>query len=224
VRLTISHRFPFSRRLPAGLDSPEAWDALRQGADTFGLPASRSEWEAAAERSGLDRRAVAIARIADEIGAVTVCSYGVGTGMLEWNLHRVAPHLALGCTEFAPRTVDRLGAHFDGVPVVLHELRADPPREADLHLLHRVDTELSDEEWPAVFARFREPVLVAASELVDLRSIAREAATRVLHPRAQAAGWIRTEAALRSLWAGSHTDRKVDLAGLPGYLLTRRIP
>jgi hypothetical protein len=173
MRLTLRHRFAFARPLPGGLDSPDAWDALRRGDDSFGLPASRVEWEAAAARSGLEQRAVAVARVAEELGARRVCSYGVGTGMFEWNLHRVAPQLELECTDFAPLAVARLAGHFDAVRLVEHDLRADPPRDADLHLLNRVDTELSDEEWPVVFARFQEPVLVVASELVGLRVVVR---------------------------------------------------
>ena len=222
MRLTIRHRFAFARPLPAGLDSPEAWDALRAGDDSFGLPTARAAWEAAAARSGLEPRARAIARVADGLGARSVCSYGAGTGLLEWNFHRIAPQIELVCTDFAPLTVERLGAHFAGVSVVRHDVRADPPLAADLHLLHRIDTELSDREWPAVFARFREPILVVASEFLSARGVVRELVTRTRHPRAEAAGWIRTDDALRALWAGSHDDRRVQLADLPGYVLTRR--
>jgi hypothetical protein len=223
VKLTLRHRFAFARPLSGGLHSPEAWDALRDGDDIFGLPTSRAEWKAAASRSGLERRAASIARVADGLGARRVCSYGVGTGMLEWNLRRVAPHLELACTDFAPLAVARLASHFDGVPVVEHDLRKDPPREAELHLLNRVDTELSDEEWPAVLARFREPILLIATEIVGPRAVARELAIRVRHPGAERAGWIRTEDAFRALWTASHDDARLELAGLTGYLLTPRV-
>jgi hypothetical protein len=142
--------------------------------------------------------------------------------MLEWNLRRVAPHLKLACTDFAPATVARLAGHFDGVTVVEHDLLADAPRDADLHLLHRVDTELSDEEWPAVIARFREPLLLVATEIVGPRAVVRELWTRIRRPRSEQAGWIRTDKAFRALWAASHNDSRLELAGLTGYLLTPR--
>ncbi len=222
MKLTIRHRFDFEQRLPAGLDSPDTWDTLRSRVDAFGLPASRDAWEAAAAASGLEPRAEAIARIVRALGSRTICSYGVGAGLLEWNLHRLAPELRLTCTDFAPVSVARLRAHFEGVRVVRHDFRTDPPLQSDLHLLHRVDTELSEAEWAGVFARFHEPVLVVATELVGLRALAREFVTRALHPRAEAAGWIRNEAALRALWDRSHDDHRVEVADLTGYLLTSR--
>ena len=219
MRLTLRHRFAFARPLPGGLDTPQAWDALRGGEDSFGLPARRADWEAAADRPDLARRAADVAAVTESIGAGRVCSYGVGTGMLEWNLHRLAPQLELECTDFAPQAVARLAEHFDGASVVVHDLRADPPRDAELHVLHRVDTELSDDEWPAVLARFREPVLMVVSEVVDARAVLRELATRVRHPRAEQAGWIRTEAAFRALWSTTHDEQRVQVGELAAYLL-----
>ena len=41
-------------------------------------------------------------------------------------------------------------------------------------------------------------------------------------PTATAAGYIRTEAGLRSLWRRSHRDRKLSVGSHTGFLLTRR--
>lgn len=154
--------------------------------------------------------------------ARSLCSYGSGGATLELHLARLAPGLELTCTDFAPRTVERVAALFPEATVVVHDLRSEPPLAADVHLFHRVDTELSDEDWPAVFDRFRVPVLVAASELLSLHGVARELVTRLRHPAATRAGWLRTEDALRALWRASHEDRRVELHDLPGYLLTPR--
>ena len=69
MRLTLRHRFAFARPLPGGLDTPQAWDALRGGEDSFGLPARRADWEAAADRPDLARRAADVAAVAESIGA-----------------------------------------------------------------------------------------------------------------------------------------------------------
>lgn len=151
-----------------------------------------------------------------------MCSYGVGVAYLERNLLLAAPELELTCTDFAPRAVERLRGLFQEATFVLHDLRTDPPLDSDLHLFHRLDTEFSDDEWPEVFARFRAPVLVVATELLGLRNIARELLAFVRHPRASKAGWIRSEDALRALWSASHEDRRVELYDLPGYVLTPR--
>lgn len=222
MRLTFRHHYRFRDGFTArALDSPAAWDALREGDDIFALPTDRGEWEAVAARVNLDDRARTIARVAAEVGARSVASYGVGPGFLEWSLRRVAPELDLVCTDYAPQTVERLAAHLD-VPVMRHDLRHDPPLDVDLHLLYRVDTELSDAEWPTVLARFDAPVLVGATEIAGLRAIGRELATRMLRRDAKPAGWIRTESAFRALWSESHDDAPVDLDGLRGYLLTPR--
>src|SRR5206468_2835156 len=139
----------------------------------------------------------------------------------ELAFHRAASLVELTCTDFAPLTVMRLREHFEDVTVVQHDLRTDEPLAADLHILHRVDTELSDAEWPEVLRRFREAVLFVATELVGLRPITRELVTRIRHPHAQPAGWIRTESALERLWRNSHDARPVPIADLPGYVLTR---
>ncbi len=225
MRLTIRHHYDFGAdrdRVGAELNSAASWDALRETAGPFGLPESREEWEAAARRPELAARAEAVARMARELGARRVCSYGVGAAFLELNLARAAPELELVCTDYAPRAVERLAALFPEATVLQHDLLTEEPVAADLHLLHRVDTELSNEDWPKVLARFEQPVLVLASELLGLKGLLRELALRVPGRRLTRAGYVRSEPALRALWRGTHDDRRVQAGDLAGFLLTRR--
>jgi hypothetical protein len=105
--------------------------------------------------------------------------------------------------------------------VIVHDIRVEEPLPADLHLIHRLDTELSNDEWPRTLARFAQPVIFIAGETLRPRAAARELVTRFRHPRATKAGWLRTEDALRALWRGSHDDEPVE-ADLPAYLLLPR--
>ena len=222
MKLTIRHRYSFGSGGVHELNTAAAWDEIRSRGDVFGLPETREGWlSEAASRDEFERRAEAVVCVARGLEARSVCSYGVGTAYLEQRLTVVAPDLELICTDFAPRAVARLGAHFPEARVVLHDLQAEAPLNADLHLLHRLDTEFSDEAWPPIFARFDRPVVVLASEFLRPRVVARELATRCRHPRATKAGWLRTEGALRGLWSASHDDQRID-ADLPAYLLLPR--
>jgi hypothetical protein len=226
VRLTLRHTYDFGAdgpRVGRNLVSAEAWDAARDLRGPFGLPEDRTAWEAQAASAALAVRAADVGRIAARVGARSLCSYGAGTGTLELALARAAPGLSVTCTDFAPRSVARLARLFPEATVVLHDLVGDAPLAADLHLLHRVDTELSSAEWRAVFPRFGAPVLVVPVLLLGWREAAKALVRRVRHPGAARAGYLRSEDALRDLWAASHEDERVTVGGAPAFLLRRRL-
>ena len=159
MRLTVRHHYDFAAdRALVGDDlvRPEAWDALRtQTTGPFGLPTERATWIAEAEANAdVVARAAAIDRWLDEAGARSVASYGVGSGQLEWLLHRRSPQRDLIATDFGPGTVARLAGLFDEATVRTHDLLRDAPVRADVHLLHRIDTELTDDEFRAVLRGF----------------------------------------------------------------------
>jgi hypothetical protein len=100
---------------------------------------------------------------------------------------------------YAPRSVERLRQLFPEARVVAHALKREQPT-ADLQLLHRVDTELSNREWKAVLPRFRQPILFVPPVLLDSRIVLRELARPMLKRRAIRAGYCRNENAFRHLW------------------------
>jgi hypothetical protein len=151
-----------------------------------------------------------------------VCSYGVGTGLLEANLVHQLNDTRLICTDFAPETVRRLGELFSEADVRLHDLRSTPPPEADLHLLHRIDTELSDPEWRDVFSRLGQPVVVVATQVLDFHGLAAELRLSLSRRQLTRAGWSRTEAAFRRLWRSTHVDEPLRVGSLRGWLLLPR--
>jgi hypothetical protein len=210
LKLTIRHTFDFGGRIEE-LAGPEAWDRVRELDPRFAIP------ETTVLRPGIERRAGHIAAVARELGAGSICSYGVGTAELERALAR---DVRVTGTDFAPRTVERLQLLFPDAELVRHDLVRDEPLPADLHLLHRVDTELSDDEWRTVLPRFREPVLFVPSFVLGWGLLAGELVRRLRG--ATPAGYGRNEAALRALWAGSHDHRRIEIAGDPAYLLTPR--
>jgi hypothetical protein len=223
MRLTIPHFFDFGTdRALVGDDlvRPDAWDAIRTSAGPFGLPGRRSEWEAAADEPSYRAKASGIADVARSLGATTVCSYGVGAAFVELNLSRTAPELELVCTDYAPRTVARLASLFPEARVLEHDLRHDETVAADLQVLHRVDSEFTDDELRLILARFEQPVLFVPSEFLTLRSLCRELLTRAKRT-ATRAGYLRTRDAFEALWAQTHTQTPVQVGPATAYLLVR---
>lgn len=221
MRLTIPHYFDFGAealRTGAGHLGPAAWDAVRDSEGPFGLPRIRAEWEVRAADPAAAARARDIAYIARDLAVRRVCSYGVGTGFVELQLARDAPDLELVCTDFAPKSVARLEELFAEATVVQHDLLTDPPLPADLHVLHRVDTEFSNVELAAILTRFEKPVLLVPAQLLTARQVARELLVRLRHPRAVKAGWLRSESAFRALWPDRRV-RDVRVGELPAFLL-----
>jgi hypothetical protein len=228
VRLTIPHYFDFGEdRVHVGEDlvRPEAWDALRTNTTgPFGVPATRAEWERAAdERPEIRDRAERIVAIARERGAGRVASYGAGAASLELWMHRLAPEVELVLTDYAPATVERVTAIFPEATVREHDLLTDAPVDADLHLFHRIDTELSNAQWHGVLRRFAHvPVLVAATEIIDVSRAVMELRGRLRNRRISRAGWLRTRAAFEALWGREHEATPVRIGDLDGWMLDPR--
>lgn len=211
MRLTVRHDYDFAGdRALVGDDlvRPEAWDALRtQTTGPFGLPAERATWIAGAEANAdVAARADVIDRWLREAGADCVASYGVGAGQLEWLLHRRAPERRLVATDFGPDTVARLGDLFVEATVRTHDLLRDAPLRADVHLLHRIDTELTDDEFRAVLRGFAgERVLVVAAGVLTPLDVALTLVQRVRRRgHLTHAGWARNRAAFETLWGPTH--------------------
>lgn len=226
IPLTIQHYYDFGpdRDLVGShLVNPQSWDAIRETSGPFGLPPTRAEWERAASEGDFAERAAAIGAVADELGARRVCSYGVGAAFVELNLALLRPDIELVCTDFTPRALGRLRELFPEAEVQQHDLLTGGPLEADLHLFHRIDSELSNRQWRSVLPRFHEPILLVATQLLEWPALRRELGVGRSPGTASAAGYVRTEAGLRSFWRRSHRDRKLEIGSLAGFLLTPRL-
>jgi hypothetical protein len=225
IPLTVPHYYDFREdrnRVGPDLVNPESWDAIRETTGPFGLPPTREEWERAAITPEFAARAETIAEIVRGFGVGRLCSYGVGAALLELNLFKTLAEVELVCTDYAPRTVRRLTTLFPEADVRLHDFRTETPLPADLHLLHRVDSELPSGEWRRVLAGFRDPVLFVATQVLDWQGLLSELRRRFSRDAVTRAGYVRTEAGLRSLWRGTHDDRPLAVGELTGFLLMPR--
>ncbi len=224
----MRHHFDFGPdRAVVGDDlvRAEAWDALRTRTDgAFSVAASREELERTADgRPEIGERARAIERWLEQRDVDALASYGVGGGVLEAWLLRLRPERRLALTDYGPETVERLRALFPEAEVVRHDLLRDAPLGAEAHLFHRIDTELTDEQWRDVLRRFAgETILVVATEVATASRLARELLLRARNRHLTRAGWLRTRGSFEALWRQTHDAESLRLHDLEGWVLTPR--
>lgn len=227
MRLTVRHVYDFGAdRDLVGDDlvRPAAWDALRtQTTGPFSMARDREELQRMAdEHPEVGERMRVVDWLVRERRAATLASYGVGGGLPEAWLQRVSD-VRMTLTDYGPETVERLHALFPGVPVRRHDLLRDDPLIADVHLFHRIDTELGNAEWRQVFERFADrTVIVVATEVADLARIALEVRKRLQNRRVSNAGWLRTCGAFEALFRATHRATPVTFNDLDGWLLEPR--
>jgi hypothetical protein len=107
--------------------------------------------------------------------------------------------------------------------VVEHDLR-DGPVATQVHVFHRIDTELRGSEWRGVFHRFAsERIIFVPGEIADLRRLRFELRLRVAYGlQATRAGWLRNRAAFGALWRETHVATTVRFHDLDGWVLYPR--
>jgi hypothetical protein len=226
--VTLRHVYDFGtdRALVGNsLANAASWDNLRTRTEgPFGLAGTRLTWEHAShEQAALAARAAAINAWGATADVASIASYGVGAASLELLMWEGAPSRRLICADYGPATVQRLAGLFPEAEVRQHDFLADPPLDAEVHLFHRVDTELSNQEWRGVFQRFEtERVFVVAAEVMDLRLACTEIRRRLVERRATRAGWLRNRSALERLWRHTHTAVPLAVADLQGWDLSPR--
>ncbi len=230
MKLTIRHYYDFGADRPVvgnDLVRSEAWDSLRtRTSGPFALPETRAELDRLAdERTEIAERARLIDAWLEREGFASVASYGSGVALLELSLHRLRPERRLTLTDYAPATVERLRALLPELDVKRHDLLADRKLDADVHLFHRIDTEFTDKQWRHILRRFADvPILVVATEVIDIRRALTALGGRFRNADATRAGWIRTRASFESLWRATHHAIPLRLHDLEGWALEPRTP
>jgi len=223
---TSPHYFDFGQDkgvIGDNLLRPDAWDALRtRTSGPFMLPSSRADWEKVLDtQPDIEERSRAICRWLDNEGAHSVASYGVGGASLEGWMNRLHPELRLVIGEYAPATVEKLRHVFPEAEVHQQDLLLDDPFETDHHLLHRVDTDFTNEQWKEILARFaREKVLVVVSTILDWSQVMTENAVR--DRGGTFCGTLRNRRAFEALWRPTHRATQMQFHDLQAWSLEPR--
>jgi hypothetical protein len=228
IRLTLPHRYDFgpdSSLVGDDLLRPQAWDSLRLETNgPFSIASDRDELEAQANaRPEIGERMRVVDAWLREREAGTVISYGAGGGLPEVWLLRIDPERRLVLTDYAPETVERLNELLPEAEVQRHDLLRDPPLEGDVHMFHRIDTELDNDQWHDVYRRFAdETILVVATGILPTDEIPKQVLSAIRNRHATRAGWTRTRAAFESLWRKTHKGTPMRLVDLEGWALEPR--
>jgi hypothetical protein len=228
IPLTLPHRYDFgpdSTVVGDDLLRPRAWDSLRMGTSgPFSMASDRSELERLAdERPEIGERMGRVDAWLRERGARTVVSYGAGGGLPELWLLRIDPTRRITLTDYAPDTAARLRELLPEAKVRRHDLLADPPLDGDVHIFHRIDTELDNAHWRRVYGRFAgETILMVATRVLPADEIPRQILTAFRNRHATHAGWTRTRAAFESLWRKTHRGTPMSLGDLDAWALEPR--
>lgn len=174
--MRVQHDFAASAgAIGPSLHNRRAWDALRDsGLPGFAIPEDRQEWLASiSDRLDLKERAQAIVQICRALGLSRVFSVGAGSGALEFYMKAVDQGLHLTCADYAPGATARLRNVFSECDeVIVFDMLHDKwkPANGTLYLLHRVDTELSNQDWRRCFSAMGSagvsPVLFVVSEFL----------------------------------------------------------
>jgi hypothetical protein len=228
LRLTLPHRYDFGDDTAVVGDDllrPEAWDSLRlKTSGPFSIAGDRAELDRQADaHPEIGERMRILDRLLRERGARTLVSYGVGGAIPERWLLRSSPELTLSVTDYAPATVDRLRLLLPEAEVHCHDLLADPPLPGEVHLFHRIDTELGNDDWRGVYERFhRQTIVVVATGVLPASGIPRQVVHAIRDRNLTRAGWTRTRGAFESLWLRTHRGTHVRFADLEGWVLEPR--
>jgi hypothetical protein len=228
VRLTLPHRYDFGSDadlVGEDLLRPEAWDRVRVRTNgPFSIASDRDELERQADaHREIGERMKLVDDLLRERGARTVVSYGAGGAVPELWLMRVNPALRLTLTDYAPETLERLQRLVPEAETRPHNLLSDPPLAGDVHLFHRIDTELDNHQWRGVYERFAgRTIVVVATEVVSGTEIPRRLWMTFRRHGHTRAGWSRNASAFKWLWRRTHRGTHVDLLDLEGWLLDPR--
>ncbi len=235
--ITLRRHYFFSpstaAKLGGALAGPEAWDALRiaEREPGFAMAESRARWQADCGQPWLIERGERIALLTRELGLTEIVSFGVGAGCLEYQIHRADPGLALHLSDFSGATVSRLARVFpDAASTSVLDVLEDEisARSHALALLHRIDSEFSDEDLRCALARLRDTshrhVLLVPTMLLTLRVAAAEVARRcesMLRRRpATFVGYARNWNAFARIWLDIYEVRwRGAVGGTPFILL-----
>jgi len=238
MKWTIKHYFPVKQALAVEnlASSATSWDALRTGDDDTwqSIPKDRSMWVARCQQKPeIAVNAKAIVDLVKREGFYSIISVGVGAAYLEYNIKKLHPALSLTCSDFTPRSIDRLRDVFlecDSIEVFDMLKDQWQPRQNALYLLYRVDTEFSDEQWKGLFATMSESnindVLFVPSVFLGWRFFIKEKLVNLWHRlkgyRIMFAGYVRTKDTVKTFWISHyHVIAEVPIGALTGFLLRK---
>ena len=240
MKLTIKHFYDFqdvADNVGTSLD-PNSWDMLRLSNpaqdDRFAIPDSISSWrEKILTTSIWHERAKVILNLMQQ-RFYRLYSYGVGIGGVEFLIKKEAPQVFLECSDYAPKTVERLREVFKEADKIsqFDMLKDEWVNEGSicLYLFHRIDTEFNDREWHIIFERAAKAgiqhILFVPSEFLTFRRFIRQKIKlflyTLLRKKITFSGYLRTREQFKTFFQEHYEIESIYRIGdLKGFLLKR---
>ncbi len=167
------------------------WDALRSGGDaSFAIEASREDWENNCRRADQYRSlANRIVKIIPRDHRRWV-SFGIGKGILEWNIMDIDPAITVCGTDYAPESVKILQGYFsDRSEVFCFDMLCyDDYGTLDSYntaIMCRISTEFDKGQWKKIFDAMYETsvkeIVFVPTEILTYKAAINEMFSHLCH-------------------------------------------
>ena len=223
--------------LGGNLTTPDSWDALRTKKigrnQPFLIHEDRDQWNEFCLSN--EEVALRVKRLLEILGSRfnSIDSFGVGNACLEFLIKKGRPSMQVRCSDFAPKSVERLKTVFpeaDNI-AVFDMLKEQWPtvKNDSLCLLHRVDAEFNDLEWEKIFDKIKcagiQNVLFIPCEVLTAGAVLKKKVKylifSVLRRKMTFAGFIRTQKRFISLMEKSFYIKEIiTIHDVKGFWLT----
>lgn len=239
--MKFKHYFSFSTKLNREAHSSQKvdldWASLREnGGQSFAMEDSKEDYIQNAKRASTYKTYAE--EILNVLGGETksLCSLGVGKGVLEWWIKSLSPEIELCCTDYTAKSLETLKDYFPECDEIktFDMLHGDYSILADYDaiLLFRVSTEFDSQEWNDIFekiaaARIRKVVFVPA-ELMTAKDIVGEIYRRmkavIQEEESVFCGWLYSESEFKKMFSKYFLiDNKKYVLNTGIYVLKRKV-
>ncbi len=164
--MIIKHYYRFPKHVTDKFNGDvldkENWDILRNDDATpfFMIPENKKGYdEYCARESKYEKRALLIieslkeAKFPDE---GSLCSLGIGIGILEWHIINMCPNIHMCCTDFAEEGLKKVATMLNAKEFKCFDMSVDDfsvISDYDCLLMYRISTEFDIDTWKKIFSK-----------------------------------------------------------------------
>ncbi len=226
------------------INSPEAWDSLRESDPHFEISEKREEWLKASENlvkkdgqdGGLIKRSEDVVNILNRLGITSMFSVGSGGAGLEYQIKKQKPGLEVTCSEYSQVSVQRLRKVFiEANSVISFDILKgdwktvvkDGDDQKQLVLMYRIDINFSHGELIDIFNKMHDSgvknILVILCGVVTAKGVynrlKQRAIWKIKREKPSFAGYLRTKQTFINIFSHYYLYEEVSCGGLPGFIL-----
>lgn len=189
--MIIKHYYRFSKRITDKFKGDtldkENWDILRNDDNTpyFMIPNNKKEYDDYCFKEiKYEKHAGLIIDLLKKYGLSdddSICSLGIGIGILEWHIKKSYPSIKLCCADYAEEGLKKVATMLEADQFVCFDIVLDDFNllsKYDYLLMYRISTEFDINTWKEVFKRAYqagcEKICFVPTEFVTIDDAVRE--------------------------------------------------